>query len=186
MSRGGRICIVLAVALAQAWVGLGATQGGVFSLDEALTAAFPGASIESEWLFLTSEQTDRVSALAGGDAPSALVARYVARRDGRVVGRAYVETHVVRTKRESLLVSLDSSGRVQRIDVTAFLEPPEYRASERWLRQYEERLLDDELALQRGIRPLAGATLTAVATNAAVRRVLAIDRVLTTPGQVVR
>jgi hypothetical protein len=62
--------------------------------------------------------------------------------------------------------------------VTAFLEPPDYLASERWLRQYARRRLDDDLALQRAIRPIAGATLTANATNAAVRRVLAIDRIL--------
>ena len=36
-----------------------------------------------------------------------IYARYVARRGGAVVGRAYVDTHVVRTKRESLLISVD-------------------------------------------------------------------------------
>jgi hypothetical protein len=46
------------------------------------------------------------------------------------------------------------------------------------MRQYHDRPLDDDLGLQRAIRPIAGATLTAIATNAAVRRALAIDRVL--------
>ena len=62
--------------------------------------------------------------------PGRIYARYVARRGGAVVGRAYVDTHVVRTKRESLLISVDPNGRVRRIDVTAFLEPPEYVAPE--------------------------------------------------------
>ena len=66
-------------------------------------------------------------------------------------------------------------------------EPPrEYQASERWLRQYEAKPLDDDLALQRAIRPIAGATLTAGAANTAVRRVLAIDHVLETDRQVNR
>ena len=96
------------------------------------------------------------------------------------MGRVYVDTHQVRTKRESLLVSLDASGRVQRIDVTAFLEPPEYIASPSWMRQFHGKPLDEDLAIQRAIRPIAGATLTAQAVSRAIRRVMAIDQVLTT------
>ena len=165
---------------------LATAQGGLITREEALAAVFPGAQVEAERVFLTANQTHRAAVLAGGAAPPALVARYVARRGREVVGRAYVDTHVVRTKRESLLISLDSSGRVQRIDVTAFLEPPEYRAPERWLQQYDQQPLGDDLALQRAIRPIAGASLTAIAANAAVRRVLAIDQVLETDRQVTR
>ena len=161
-------------------------QSGLITREEALAAVFPGAQVEAERVFLTADQTHRAAVLAGGAAPPALVARYVARRGREVVGRAYVDTHVVRTKRESLLISLDSSGRVQRIDVTAFLEPPEYRAPERWLQQYDQQPLGDDLTLQRAIRPIAGASLTAIAANAAVRRVLAIDQVLETDRQVTR
>jgi hypothetical protein len=164
---------ILALAASTAF-GAGAT----LTRDEALASSFPGAEIGAERVFLTAEQSERAAALAGGELPSALVARYVARRDGAVVGRAYVDTHVVRTKRESLLISVDPEGRVRRIDATAFLEPPEYLAPGPWLDQYGGRPLDDDLALQRAIRPIAGATLTARSVNAAVRRVLAIDAVL--------
>ena len=163
-----------------------AAQPGLITRDEALASVYPGADVEAEQVFLTVDQTKRAAALAGEEVPSALVARYVARRGGEVVGRAYVDTHIVRTKRESLLIALDGAGQVQRIDVTAFLEPREYQASERWLAQYDRRLLDDDLALQRAIRPIAGATLTAIAANTAVRRVLAIDQVLESDTQVSR
>ena len=153
-------------------------QGGRVTRDEALAAVFPGAVVAAERVFLTERQMEEIAAIAGVEIESALVARYVATRGDMVLGRAYPDTHVVRTKRESLLISLEADGSVRRIDVTAFLEPPDYRATDRWLRQYDRRLLDDDLALQRAIRPIAGATLTANATNAAVRRVLAIDRVL--------
>ena len=155
-----------------------AAQGGLLTRDEAMAAVYQGARVEAERVFLTPRQIAEASAIARVEIESGLIARYVAVRDGVVVGRAYVDTHVVRTKRESLLVSLDTDGRVQRIDVTAFLEPPDYQASARWLRQYNQRPLDDDLALQRAIRSMAGATLTAVATTDAVRRVLAVDRVL--------
>jgi electron transport complex protein RnfG len=146
--------------------------------DEALTAVFPGAAIERERVFLTDTQQADAAARSGDVVPSALVARYVATRGGRVIGRAYVDTHVVRTKRESLLIALNAAGSLQRVDVTAFLEPTEFKPSEAWLRQYVDRPLNDELTLDRAIRPIAGATLTTRAANKAIRRVLAIDAVL--------
>lgn len=161
------------------WAVAATLQAQGLSREEALADVYPGAQIRAEQVFLTAAQLKQVAMSAGAAAPSPLVARYVALRDGRMIGRAYVDTHVVRTKKESLLISLDAAGRLLRIDVTAFLEPPEYRASEPWLRQYRGRALDEELGLNRAIRPIAGATLTARAANAAVRRVLAIDEVLT-------
>ena len=151
--------------------------------DEALALAFPGAAIRAEQLFMTPEQQKRAAAAGGVEVPSALVARYVATKDGQPAGRAYVDTSTVRTKKETLLISLDPAGRVKRIDVTAFLEPAEYHAPEAWLRQYRDRGLSDELGLNKAIRPIAGATLTARAVNAAVRRVLAIDQVLQEGGR---
>ena len=115
-------------------------------------------------------------------AASALVVRYVATKEGQIVGRAYADTNTVRTKKETLLISLDAAGRVMRVEVTAFLEPAEYRAPDPWLRQYKDRTLNPDLMVNKAIRPTAGATLTAHAVNAAVRRVLAIDRVLQTGG----
>lgn len=168
--------VVAAVALAATAIPLRAADG--ITREEALAAVFPGATIRAEQLFLTEQQHTLAAQRSGTAIASPLVARYIAVKDGLLVGRAYVDTHTVRTKKETLLISLDADGRVKRIDVTAFLEPPEYRAPEPWMRQYRDRELSEELALNRAIRPIAGATLTARATNNAIRRVLAIDQVL--------
>ena len=96
----------------------------------------------------------------------------------RIVGRAYVDTHIVRTKRESLLISLEADGRVKGIDVTAFQEPMEYLPPAPWLAQHEGRLLSEDLRMHRLIRPIAGATLSATAVTDSTRRVLAIDQTL--------
>ena len=148
------------------------------SREEVLRRVYPAASIQAERQFLTEDQVKRAAAISGVDVPTALIARYVATAGGKVVGRAYVDTHVVRTKNESVLVCLDESGKVKRVEVTAFLEPPEYRANEAWYAQFRDRTLTPDLNLNRAIRPIAGATLTATAANRAVRRVLAIDQVL--------
>lgn len=177
----GRAAVRRAAGALAVWLVLaGAVSGqpGVVSRQEALNAVFAGAAVRGDRVYLTAEQAERVAELAGEDVRTRIYARYVARRDGVVVGRAYVDTHVVRTKRESLLVSVHPDGRLRRIDVTAFLEPPEYVAPERWMRQYHGRPLGDDLALHRAIRPIAGGTLTTHAVNSAVRRILALDRVL--------
>jgi hypothetical protein len=152
------------------------------SREEALAQVYPGADVRAEQIFLTPAQMAAVTSRAGAQPSSALVARYVAARGGQAVGRAYVDTHIVRTKRESLLISLDADRRVIRVDVTAFLEPGEFRAPVSWLGQYRGRALDHDLAINRAIRPIAGASLTARAANAAVRRVLAIDELLVPAG----
>ena len=169
---------LLSLGVALSVSGLSPLAAQSVSREEALAAVYGDAQVRPERVFLTTEQMQQVESRAGADPPSPLVARYVATRNGQLVGRAYVDTHTVRTKRESLLISLDAQGRVLRIDVTAFLEPSEYLAPQAWLEQYEGRELDADLAVDRVIRPIAGATLTAQAANGAVRRALAIDEVL--------
>ena len=173
--RAGGLTAALLIA-AGAWA---SAQGGRITREEALAAVYPGAAVAAERVFLTRAQQAAIRELAGVEVESRLVARYVATKDGVVVGRAYVDTHVVRTKRESLLIALHADGTVKRIDVTAFLEPSEYRPSERWLAQYDDRPLNDDLAMRRAIRAIAGATLTGLAANGAARRALATDQVLT-------
>jgi electron transport complex protein RnfG len=148
------------------------------SREEVLKRVYPSTTIQSERQFLTEDQMKRAAAISGVDVPTALIARYVASAGGKIVGRAYVDTHVVRTKNESLLICLDESGKVKRVEVTAFLEPPEFRGNDAWYGQFRDRTLTPDLNLNRAIRPIAGATLTGTATTRAVRRVLAIDQVL--------
>ena len=179
--RHTRWCLTAYVAAFSVVLGLANEGSGAQPLltrEEALALAFPGAVVSADRVFLTEQQMKAASGRAGIPIPSALVARYTARLNAGVVGRAYVDTHTVRTKRESLLVSVDASGRLKRVDVIAFLEPPEYRATPPFLSQFTGRELEDDLRLQRAIRPLAGATLTASAVTDAVRRVLAIDKTL--------
>ena len=106
------------------WIYLfGTLLAPLLTREEALAAVFPGAQFKSELIFLTQEQQSKVADLSEGKVPSALIARYIARKDGGVVGRAYVDTHLVRTKKESLLICLDERGDLRRIEVTAFLDP---------------------------------------------------------------
>lgn len=187
MERLARLHLLKTAAAALvlfAAVAAGAAQAKVFlTQEEALKLAFPGAAVERRSAFLTAAQVETARKLANTDrAPGALVTYYVAASGGREVGRAYFDTHVVRTQPETVMVVVDPDGAVKRIEVLSFSEPEEYLPRGRWYETFSGRKLDGELAVKRGIPPVSGATLTARATTEAARRVLAIDRVLRETG----
>lgn len=147
--------------------------------EEALRLAFPGATVVRRAAFLTEAQQREAQKLSWDDRPPAALATfYVARKDGRDAGTAYFDTHVVRTTSETIMVVVDPSGSIARIEVLSFSEPEEYLPRPRWYAQFSGKPLDAELSVKRGVRPVVGATLTARATTAAARRVLALHRVL--------
>ena len=134
---------------------IAAPAGAQSTREAALTAVYPGATVRAEQVFLTPSQRKQVLMRGDTDELPTPVTRYVATKDGKVIGRAYVDTHAVGTRQESLLISLDATGQVLRID---------------------------DLATNRA-RPIAGATLAARETTIAVRRIQAIDTVLELPAR---
>jgi hypothetical protein len=171
--------LVVLAAVAGALVSAGAARGKVFlTVEEALALAFPGCAVEPRTVYLDDDQLARARALAGVEVPSAMVRPYVARCDGRVAGAAYFDAHRVRTLPETLMVVVAADGTLERVEVLAFREPEDYIPRATWYAQFEGERLDEELSLRRGIRGVTGATLTARATTDAVRRVLAVHRVL--------
>lgn len=151
---------------------------GLPSPQEALALAFPGAQLQRREHYLTADQAEVVRRAAGTPLSGLWQVAYEARKDGRLVGVGFFDTHRVRTLPETALVAVSAEGRILRVEVVAFREPQEYMAKEAWVKQLEGRTLDAELNLKKGIRPLSGATLTAQALTDASRRGLALHRLL--------
>lgn len=153
--------------------------------EEALAAAFPApATVERKTAYLTEDQLARARRAAGPDVEldQSVITYYVAHRGGAPAGVAYFDAHRVRTKAEVAMVVVTPDGRVERVDVLKFMEPPEYRAPEGWIAQFEGRPLDDDLSTKGAILNLTGATLTARSLTRAVRRVLALHAVIAPYG----
>ncbi len=148
------------------------------TVEEALKLAFPGCTIEKEVVYLTDAQRERAAKLAEVGVESKVVRPYVARRNGAVVGTAYVDVHRVRSLKESVMVVVDPKSKIARVELLSFAEPLEYVPKAEWWGQFVGKGLDDELALKRGVRGITGATLSARAGVEAARRVLALHRVL--------
>ncbi len=127
-----------------------------------LRAAFPEAErFEAADLLLSDEMARRLEELSRARIPERMVTFYTARKGPAVAGYAAIQSHVVRTKRETLLVAFEPDGRIRRVVVVSFLEPPEYRPPERWLAQLSGKGPDDRLAVGDDLAPITGSTLSA-------------------------
>lgn len=144
----------------------------------ALDRAFPGLLPERRTLYLTKDQVAAVEKKARARLPSPIVTLFEARRGSEAAGRAYLDTHVVRTMPETVMTVVEPDGRLRMALVLQFSEPSDYLPREGWLKTLEGRSLDEELWPGRGVRRVVGSTLTVQALTDAVRRCLAIDAVV--------
>lgn len=153
--------------------------------EQALRLAFPAPlTIERRTAYLDGTQLARAQQMAGSkDVKQRVVTYYVGSDKGRVAGTAYFDSHRVRTHNEVLMIVVDPEWKIDRIEVLRFAEPPEYQASDKWLEQFQDKRLSQELSVRRGIVPITGATLTANAVTAAARRVLALHAVIATSSK---
>jgi hypothetical protein len=175
------------------------------SQEEALRLAFPaGLSVRRHTAYLEPAELAAARVLAGPDVEltQRVVSYYLAERDGQAEAVAYFDSHRVRTLPEVLMVVVDAAGRVRRVEVLKFAEPPEYRAPGNWLAQLQGKSLGPApacsgapppggcaqtqnhrragpaLSVRRDVVNITGATLTAAAVTRATRRVLALHAVI--------
>jgi hypothetical protein len=157
-----RPVLALLVAASLAWSGSARADAPQAGKPDPLRAIFPDADrFDAADVILTDEMARRIDELARSRIPERMVTFYTARRGNEVLGYGVLQSHVVRTKRETLLVAFEPDGRIRRIVVVAFLEPPEYRPSERWLGQFAGKATADRLAVGDDLAPISGSTLSA-------------------------
>jgi len=167
------------VLLALALISSAAHAKVFYAKDEALHLAFPDAArIETRDVFLTPDQRTHIEERAKSKIDSDLLTVYVGWRAGAVQGYAILDTHTVRTLPETFMIVISPQGKVTATHLLAFYEPTEYSPSVRWLEQFHDATLTDDLRIGRGIVAITGSTLTSEAVTGSVRRALAIYDVL--------
>jgi hypothetical protein len=142
--------------------------------EEALRLAFPQAEkIERQTLFLTDEQVAEIQKLARSKVESKVIIYYRAARADIIIGFAFFETMIVRTKPATIMAIISPDSTLQRVEILAFHEPRDYLPAPRWLTLFRSRILNEALWPKRDIHHISGATLSVQAITLAVRRVLA-------------
>jgi hypothetical protein len=143
--------------------------------QQALASVFPAsANVAREKFFLTPQQLAAARKESGADFDDQLIVRY----SGGNGMYAYFDTHRVRTLPETVMIVVDASGAIARVDILSFDEPTDYFPKRRWIDQLLHRKLNDDLTLDRAIHPISGASLTGRAIVNASRKVLALHHVL--------
>jgi hypothetical protein len=144
-----------------------------------MNLAFPDADrTQARDFFLDDRQRAAIEARAQAPLDSDLVTIYEGRAGETLLGYAIVDTHLVRTLPETLLIVLTPEGSLAATHVAAFHEPTEYLPQERWRRNLVGKRLSEDLRVGRGVAAITGATLSSRAVVASVRRALAIYAVL--------
>ena len=149
--------------------------------DAALRQAFgPKARVDTTTVYLLPAQVARIEQAAGAKLASARVVSYRGSVGDSLVGTAYLDTHPVRSQMETILIVITPEGRVGAVEVLSFNEPEDYLPPPRWLDQFDGKALSKDLKPGLAVPNLSGATLTARAVSAAVRRTLALHAFLST------
>lgn len=175
-------CLLLAAALLGAAAPSPAWATVYYSKEEAFELAFgAGATVETIPVFLSDAQVTTIEKTAGTKLDSQLFTFYVGKRGAETLAYAAIESHTVRTHPETLLVVLSPKGELEKIEVLAFHEPPEYQPPARWFAQLLHKPLE-RLRLGDGFDAISGATLSSHAALGSARKVLAIYGVAFSTG----
>ena len=150
----------------------------ILTESAALARAFPSGAPVRQTLYLKAPQVVAVEAIAKSKLPSPVVTVFRGRSTAGDTQDAILDTHIVRTMPETVMVVAGADGSLRMALVLQFGEPPDYLPREGWVKTLEGKVLDDDLWPGRGVRRVSGATLTVQALSEAVRRCLAIDAVV--------
>ena len=139
----------------------------------ALRQVFGEVPYQRKELLLTPLQLVQVEQQAKAKMDSRLVIYYASAEKV-----AFIDTHVVRTMPEAVLVAVIPPGKIESIKILGFNEPMDYYPPARWLGLFKDQELDERLWMKQDVDAIAGATLTSWAILKCARRSLALYRVV--------
>lgn len=104
-----------------------------------------------------------------------LALRYITKcKDGKTLYH-YVDSHIVRTLNETVVITVEDD-KISNYVVASFNEPPEYRAPDKWLKQFHGHK-NKVLKVREDIDALSGATLTVGAGINAANKIMALHAI---------
>ncbi|WP_457598903.1 FMN-binding protein [Hydrogenimonas sp.] len=130
--------------------------------------------IERKSLLLTRAEAADVKRAARMRLFSRIVRLYLGKRDNKTLRCGIVLSRKVRTKKAAVLYLITPEGRIDRIEILAFAEPPEFKPSGRWLALFDGKSLAEPLRSGEDIPAISGATLSARNVADGARLALAI------------
>lgn len=153
------------------------TQEEVFlALEEGLRIVLPDSEeIVSEERTLTQEERRRIENYSGRPVLEPVVTIYIGKKEGKIVGYAFVTEEIGMYKPITSIVGVTPEGRIREVAVMVYRES---RGGDvrrrRFLNQYRGKRLSDPLEINRDIINVTGATLSVRSVNSQVKKALAV------------
>jgi len=145
-----------------------------YSRKQAIKVAFPTSDkVDTVTLILTKDEQKALIRESASVIDSRIFSYYVGKKGGKILGYAFIETHVVRTMPEAIMTVLSPDGAVEKVFILAFYEPQEYMPSALWLKQFLGKTVKSNIRLNQGIQSITGATLSCRAITKGVKKNMA-------------
>ena len=130
----------------------------------------PLCQIKAQPFFFTKKELAHLQKVSQIDIQSRMGRRYLVYCDKKPAIYAYIDSRIVRTLNQTLLIEI--AQNISQIDIFDFMEPPEYRPPTKWLQK--------AIGQNKKIRldALSGATMTTQATNASINKIITIHQYL--------
>lgn len=144
--------------------------------EEALRVALPKAqTVRAEQVQLTPDQRQRVRNKVDQPIDDDTFIFHVGKRNDQIDGYAYITDKKGRHRPITFVVGLKPDCRVRDVAIMIYREPRGYEVkAKRFLRQYHNKTIDDSIEVNRDIKNISGATISAHSVSAGVREAVAI------------
>jgi len=155
------------------------------SIEQAQKSLFAQADRFSEVILaLSSEQQQRVAALAGPQPPHRSLRAWKALRGSDLLGYVFVDEVVGRQDFITYAAAIDAAGKLGTLEVLAYRESHggEIR-NEAWRRQFAGRRGLEQVRFRTDIKNIAGATLSSEHVTQGVRWLVALWDVALRPNE---
>lgn len=146
---------------------------------EALKLIFSDSQeVHKEDKTLTAEQAGEFQKLTGYDPRQNTYSFYLGKSDGKINGYALIDEEVGKVLPITFVTRIDPAGKVEAVEVMVYRESHGGEVkSRRFLNQFKEKGLNDEIRLHGNIVNITGATLSSRALVVGVNRALALWRI---------
>jgi len=142
--------------------------------EEALEKTFPEHSFEKKSFMIDKKTKSLIEKSFKTRLKTSIFRVYLIKKNNKIEAYALLHSHRVRTKKETVLITMDRNCSVIDIEVIAFYEPPEYIPPEKWLDNLKGKNPENPPVVKKNIPNITGATLSSRAITDAVRQAVGI------------
>jgi len=143
----------------------------VMTLDKALETSFPNMKVEKKRVYLSKDNVLDLQKQAKSRFNSQVFSYYEASNGSGREATAFIITHKLRSRTQTLFLIFDNKGILKSTEVLAFYEPDEYIMNKKWFSLFEGNSISKNISMKSSNMRVAGSTISYNETSKAIRRI---------------